>query len=65
MDGFEWLTSAIYEEYIGRIRRYCESHKRCDGCRFYNGVCRLNNYPFNWTEVNYGQSENKDIKPSK
>ena len=62
MDGFEWLVSAVYEDYIGKIRRYCLSHKNCKTCRFYNGVCRLNDFPFNWTEVKYGESESKDIK---
>lgn len=64
MDGFGWVLSAVYEEYVGKIRKYCESHKNCKTCRFYNGVCRLNDYPFNWTEASYGYTENKDTKAS-
>ena len=47
-----------------KIREYCASHKNCRECRFYIGVCRLNDLPFNWTEVDYGHSENKDTKAS-
>ena len=64
MDGLGWVLSSVYEEYVGKIRKYCESHKNCKTCRFYNGVCRLNDYPFNWTEVSYGYTENKDTKAS-
>lgn len=62
MDSFELLLSAIYEDYVGKIKKYCESHKNCRECRFCNGVCRLNNYPFNWTEVSYEYTENEDTK---
>ena len=62
MDRLDWLLTSVYETYIGKIKAYCKSHKNCTECRFYNGVCRLNDYPFNWTEVSYGYTENEDIK---
>lgn len=61
MDTIDYLLSAIYEDYVGKIRKYCLSHRNCETCRFYNGTCRLNNFPFNWTEVkheNYSENEN-------
>ena len=44
----EWLTGAFAEEYASKLSEYCKAHKNCEDCRFYNGVCRLNSYPWDW-----------------
>lgn len=62
MDSLEYIISAVYERYIVEIRRYCETHKTCIGCRFFNGVCRLNDFPFNWDSLEVRSNE-KEVKP--
>jgi len=68
MDSLDWLLSAVYEDYARHIAEYCKTHRNCETCRFFNGTCRLNSQPFNWTEVNYGLkkelAEKKDTEVS-
>ena len=39
-------TDAVYAE---KVKDYCESHTNCGECGFFNGTCRFNNIPANWT----------------
>lgn len=48
-DGFiEWLSGAYAESYALKVSEYCKTMKNCVDCQFYNGTCRLRDFPFNW-----------------
>lgn len=44
----EWLTGQVMETYAQKITAYCNSKKNCKKCTFFNGVCRLNRFPWDW-----------------
>ena len=44
----ELIRQRQAEQAIEVIKLYCLSHKNCTECGLYNGVCRVNQYPFNW-----------------
>ena len=44
----EWIAGTIAEETAKKLSDYCKAHKNCEDCTFYNGVCRLNRYPWDW-----------------
>ena len=43
-----WMTGAYAESYAYKISEYCKEIKNCESCRFFNGTCRLNMFPFEW-----------------
>lgn len=49
----EWLNGAYAESYALKVSEYCKSFKSCNDCVFYNGTCRLNNFPYNWDVGDY------------
>lgn len=44
----EWMTGAYAESYALKVSEYCKTMKNCVNCQFYNGTCRLRDFPFNW-----------------
>lgn len=44
----EWMTGAYAESYAYKVAEYCKNLKNCEDCVFYNGTCRINDFPFNW-----------------
>lgn len=48
-DNFtELIRQRQAEQAIEVIKEYCLSHKNCRECGLYNGICRVNQFPFNW-----------------
>jgi len=49
VDNFiEWVKTENVRLYAEKVKDYCESHKNCGECGFFNGTCRFNNIPANW-----------------
>ena len=49
VDSFiEYCRTENIKFYIQKVIDYCNDHKNCAECGFYNGTCRLNNIPSNW-----------------
>lgn len=47
-DVIEQIKASTMVEHAKYVKEYCECHKTCGKCLFFNGVCRLNNLPCNW-----------------
>lgn len=44
----EWIKGMTAEKYAKCVSDYCKGMKNCEQCTFYNGVCRLNRFPWDW-----------------
>lgn len=42
------IAAEAVKKYADCIKQYCEEHKSCYDCTFFNGTCRINNLPSNW-----------------
>lgn len=47
-DFAELVRQRSAEQAIETIKDYCLSHRNCGDCGLFNGVCRVNQFPFNW-----------------
>jgi hypothetical protein len=48
-DSFaELIRQRQAEKAIDTIKDYCLMHRNCRECGLFNGVCRVNQFPFNW-----------------
>lgn len=47
-DFAELIKQRQAEQAIECIKEYCLMHKNCRECGLFNGVCRVNQFPFNW-----------------
>lgn len=45
----EFVKTENIRLYAEKVKAYCESHKNCSTCGVFNGTCRFNNIPANWT----------------
>ena len=50
-DFAELIRQREAEKAIMTIKEYCLSHKNCTECGLYNGICRVNQFPFNWDSL--------------
>lgn len=77
MPGMSWqkkLTESKYDNFaelirqrqaeqaIETIKEYCLSHKNCNECGLYNGVCRVNQFPFNWDSLTGGTESEQRLQ---
>ncbi len=44
----ELIATEAIVKHAEIIKQFCEEHKNCRDCAFYNGACRFNNLPTNW-----------------
>ena len=52
LDEFaELIRQREAEQAILTIKEYCLLHRNCKECGLYNGICRVNQFPFNWDSL--------------
>ena len=44
-----WIRTENVRLYAEKVKDYCETHSNCGDCGFFNGTCRFNNIPANWS----------------
>lgn len=47
----EMVRQRQAEQAIETIKGYCLTHRNCRECGLFNGVCRVNQFPFNWDSL--------------
>lgn len=50
-DFTELVKQRQAENAIDIIKEYCLLHRNCRDCGLFNGVCRVNQFPFNWDSI--------------
>ena len=50
-DFAELIMQRQAEQAIETIKTYCLMHRNCKQCGLYNGICRVNQFPFNWDSL--------------
>ena len=50
-DFAELIKQRQAEQAIETIKEYCLMHRNCKQCGLYNGICRVNQFPFNWDSI--------------
>lgn len=50
-DFAELIMQRQAEQAIETIKTYCQMHRNCTECGLYNGICRVNQFPFNWDSL--------------
>ena len=44
----EYIKAEAIKQHAQYIKEYCDEHRTCSDCTFYNGTCRINDLPSNW-----------------